>query len=41
MMTEVQYEEHNTCEKDIMIFDFLPQNLVGLIIKLYFCGEKI
>ena len=26
MMTEVQYEEHNTCEKDIMIFDFFTIN---------------
>ena len=40
MMTEVQYEEHNTCEKDIMIFDFFTINSCWFNNKVVFLRRK-
>ena len=39
-MTEVQYEEHNTCEKDIMIFDFFTINSCWFNNKVVFLRRK-
>jgi len=39
-MTEVQYEEHNTREKDFMIFLFFTINSCGLNYKVVFLRRK-
>ena len=40
MMTEVQYEEHNTCEKDFMIFLIFTINSCGFNNKVVFLRRK-
>ena len=40
IMTEVQYEEHNTCERFHDIFDFFTINSCGFNNKVVFLRRK-